>query len=59
MAAVFGRCGTGPRLFGAAFGIPGVETEKTAKERRKTEQKLARYGLLKECGFADLFLTDR
>jgi len=31
-SAVFDRCGTGPRSFGATFRIPGVKTEKTAKE---------------------------
>ena len=44
-SAVFGRYGTGPRSFGADFWNPGAKTEKTAKKRRKTEQKWARYGL--------------
>ena len=36
-----------PRSFGATFRISGAKTEKTAKERRKDEQKWARYGLRK------------
>ena len=59
MAAVLDRCGTGPRSFGATFWNPGVETEKTAKKRRKNEQKWARYGLTKRVRVADLFVMDR
>ena len=44
--AVSDRYGAGPRSFGATFWIPGVKTERTAKKRRKNEQKWARYGLL-------------
>ena len=46
-SAVFDRYGTAPRSFGATFWNPGVKTEKTAKKRRKTEQKWARNGLKK------------
>ena len=53
------RYGTGPRFFGATFWNPGVETEKTAKKRRKNEQKWARYGLTKRVRVADLFVMDR
>ena len=53
------RCGTGPRSFGATFWNPGVKTEKTAKKRRKNEQKWARYGLTKRVWVADLFVMDR
>ena len=53
------RCGTGPRSFSASFWNPGVETEKTAKKRRKNEQKWARYGLTQRVRAADLFVTDR
>ena len=35
------------RGLAATLRIPGVKTEKTAKKRRKTEQKWARYGLRK------------
>ena len=59
MTAVFGRYGTGPRSFGATFWNPGVETERTAKKRRKNEQKWARYGLTKRVRVADLLLMDR
>ena len=59
MAAVSDRYGTGPRCFGAACWIPGVKTEITAKKRRKTEQKWARYSHLKRVRVADLFLMDR
>ena len=59
MAAVFGRYGTGPRSFGAACWIPGVKTERTAKKRRKNEQKWARNSHLKRVRVADLFLMDR
>ena len=53
------RYGTGPRSFGATFWIPGVKTEKTAKKRRKNEQKWARYGLTKRVRVADLLLMGR
>ena len=43
IAAVLDRYGTG-RVFWCHFWIPGVKTDKTAKKRRKNEQK-ARYGL--------------
>ena len=36
-----------PRSFGATFWNPGVKTERTAKKRRKNEQRWARYGLRK------------
>ena len=42
VATVLDRCETGPLSFGAACWIPGVETERTAKERRKNEPKWAR-----------------
>ena len=45
LAAVLDRYATGPRSSGATFWIPGVKTEKTAKKRRKNEQKWARYSL--------------
>ena len=53
------RCATDPLSFGATFWNPGVKTEKTAKKRRKNEQKWARYGLTKRVRVADLFLMDR
>ena len=53
------RYATGPRSFGAACWIPGVKTEKTAKKRRKNEQKWARYSHLKRVRVADLFVMDR
>ena len=59
MAAVLDRYGTGPRSFGATFRILRVKTERTAKKRRKNEQKWARYGLTKRVRAADLFLMDR
>ena len=45
--------------FGAACRNPGVETEKTAKKRRKNEQKWVRYSHLKRVRVADLFVMDR
>ena len=45
--AVSDRCAAGPRSFGGTFWNPGVKTERTAKKRRKHEQKWARYGLRK------------
>ena len=59
MAAVFGRYATGPLSFGTTFRIPRVKTEKTAKKRRKNEQKWARYSHLKRVRVADLFVMDR
>ena len=59
MAAVLDRYGTGPLSFGATFWIPGAKTEKTAKKRRKNEQKWARYSHLKRVRVADLFVMDR
>ena len=59
LAAVFGRCGTAFRSFGATFWNPGFKTEKTAKKREKTGQKWARYGLRKRVRVADLFVMDR
>ena len=53
------RYGTGPGSFGAAFWIPDVKTEKTAKKRRKKRQKWARYSHLKRVRVADLLLMDR
>ena len=53
------RCATGPRSFGAACWIPGVKTEKTAKKRRKNEQKWARYSHLKRVRAALLCLRNR
>ena len=58
-SAVSDRYGAGPRSFGATFWNPGVETEKTAKKRRKNEQKWARYSHLKRVRVADLFVMDR
>ena len=45
--AVLDRYAAGPGSFGAPLRIPGVKTERTAKKRRKDEQKWARYGLRK------------
>ena len=59
MAAVLDRYGTGPLSFGTTFRIPCVKTEKTAKKRRKNEQKWARYSHLKRVRVADLLLMDR
>ena len=59
MAAVLDRYGTGALSLGAAYWIPGVETEKTAKKRRKSEQNWARYSHLKRVRVADLFVMDR
>ena len=59
MAAVLDRYGTGPGSFGATFRIPGVKTERTAKKRRKTELKWARYGLTKRVRAALLCLGNR
>ena len=59
MAAVLDRYGTVPLSFGATFRIPRVKTERTAKKRRKNEQKWARYSRLKRVRVADLFLMDR
>ena len=53
------RYATGPRSFGAACWIPGVKTEKTAKKRRKNEQKWARYSHLKRVRAALLCLRNR
>ena len=53
------RYGTGPLSFGTTFWIPRVKTERTAKKRRKNEQKWARYGLRKRVRVADPFLMDR
>ena len=53
------RYATALLSFGATFWIPGVKTERTAKKRRKTEQKWARYGLTKRVRVADLFVMDR
>ena len=59
MAAVLDRYATCLRSFGATFWNPGFKTEKTAKQREKTGQKWARYGLRKRVRVADLFLMDR
>ena len=53
------RYATGPRSSGATFWIPGVKTEKTAKKRRKNEQKWARYSHLKRVRAALLWLRNR
>ena len=53
------RYATGPRSSGATFWIPGVKTEKTAKKRRKNEQKWARYSHLKRVRAALLCLRNR
>ena len=53
------RYGTDPRSFGATFWNLGAEAEKTAKKRRKNEQKWARYGLTKRVRAALLCLGNR
>ena len=51
VAAVLDRYATGPLSFGATSWIHGAKTERTAKKRRKNEQKWARYGLTKRVPF--------